>query len=757
MAVGFVLLAGCSGDGDAASTTTASTTTSSVAEPVPDDGFRWWNDRVFYEIFVRSFKDSDGDGIGDFAGLTASLDYLNDGDPATTDDLGITGIWLMPVFPSPSYHGYDVTDYRSVNPDYGSMADFEAFLEAAHARGIAVIIDLVLNHTSSEHPWFTASQAGDPTYRDWYIWSDTDPATTGPWGQDVWHEGGNGYYFGLFWEGMPDLNLENDAVTAELHDVARFWLEDVGVDGFRLDAARHLIEEGDVMADTPSTVRWLETFTEYVHGVAPDAMVLGEVWSPTLDVAGYVPDALDLAFEFALSDAGGNAAAHGDAAVLEAAAERVRGAYPDDQYATFLSNHDMDRVMSSVGGDVSLAKTAAVWLLTSPGVPFVYYGEEVGLEGTKPDERIRTPMPWTGDPPGVGFSSGEPWEPVDSGFAVHNVAGEDADPASLLNLYRELIHLRNDSSALRRGSTIDVETGTSTVLAYLRSDGDDHVLVIGNLGADAAALSLDLAEGPLQGMRGVLTIVGPGAVAPAVTDRGGFLDYHPVDSLPGHGSLVLRFTADEQPPPPSTTTTTSPSAAATEEDAAVAVDFLTAASGWEGMVAPGFLLRAADQTLGWDDEIGEEAVADWNGDGRYTVADLFAGQAASTRVFRQQALPDCVPAGTSISCSVAMDDLFYRLAGVAPPPEEFRIKVADGLVAEFETIVPEPSPDREAAGQAWVEQFLPFEQWVSAIYPDRYGDLFTGSCCAGDATNLIFTPDNVDAWEALLTEWAPAG
>ncbi|MBN1965655.1 MAG: alpha-amylase, partial [Anaerolineae bacterium] len=176
-----------------------------VAEALP-----WWNDRVFYEVFVRSFYDSDGDGIGDLRGLIERLDYLNDGDPATTDDLGITGIWLMPIAQSPSYHGYDVTDYYTIEEDYGTNADFLELMGAAHARGIVVIVDLVMNHTSSEHPWFVASAAGDPAYTDWYLWRDDNPGYVSPWGSPTWHLADNGrYYFGLFWSGMPDLNYMN--------------------------------------------------------------------------------------------------------------------------------------------------------------------------------------------------------------------------------------------------------------------------------------------------------------------------------------------------------------------------------------------------------------------------------------------------------------------------------------------------------------------------------------------------------------------
>ena len=204
-------------------------------------------------MFVRSFADSDGDGIGDLRGLTDRLDYLNDGDPATTGDLGVTGIWLMPIAESPSYHGYDVVDYEQIEADYGTAEDFKALMAAAEERGIAVIVDLVLNHTSIDHPWFKDSRTPGSEHDEWYVWSDPAPAVAGPGGRPVWHQDGDRAYYGYFWEGMPDLNVANPAVTAALDEVARFWLEEMGVDGFRLDAARHLIEDGAQLDNTPAT------------------------------------------------------------------------------------------------------------------------------------------------------------------------------------------------------------------------------------------------------------------------------------------------------------------------------------------------------------------------------------------------------------------------------------------------------------------------------------------------------------------------
>jgi glycosidase len=230
--------------------TVVPTPTPTPYDPMPQgsQGYPWWNDTVFYEVFLRSFYDSNGDGIGDINGLIEKLDYLNDGDPKTKTDLGITGIWLMPIFPSPSYHGYDVKDYYEINPDYGTMEDFNRLLEEAHLRGIRIVIDFVINHTSTEHPWFIEARKGeDSLYRNLYIWSEQKPDYLGPWGQPVWHANyDQTYYYGVFWSGMPDLNFENQEVTNEINRIAAFWLEDIGVDGFRVDGARHLIEDGDI-------------------------------------------------------------------------------------------------------------------------------------------------------------------------------------------------------------------------------------------------------------------------------------------------------------------------------------------------------------------------------------------------------------------------------------------------------------------------------------------------------------------------------
>lgn len=440
---------------------------------------RWWDDRTFYEVFVRSFQDSDGDGAGDLRGLIDRLDELNDGNPGTTADLGVTGLWLMPIFPSPSYHGYDVTDYRSVNPDYGTTEDLRALLAAAHQRGIAVILDLPLNHTSTEHPWFQASRSGQGQYADWYVWRDGTSDETGPWGQQVWHPDGNRSYLGVFWEGMPDLDLRSEAVTAELEDVARQWLE-LGVDGFRLDGAQHLVEQDGEYANTQANKDWLTGFNAAVKQVDPDALLVGEIWAPSMTSASYVPGQVDLAFDFTTADAASSGAASGLMDSLLDSTETNLTNYPDWQVGVFTDNHDRDRLASLAADDPDRLRMIATWLLTQPGTPFLYYGQEIGLPGQKPDEQIRTPLPWTGRDPAGDFTSGQPWQPLADGWQARNVAAQSADPRSLLSHYRRLLAARAATPALRTGSFTRLDVSASDGFAYLRTLDGQRALVVGN-------------------------------------------------------------------------------------------------------------------------------------------------------------------------------------------------------------------------------------------------------------------------------------
>ena len=531
-------------------TTAPSPTPPPTATPDPfvrgTNGYPWWNDATFYEIFVRSFKDSDGDGIGDLNGVVEKLDYLNDGDPTTTDDLGVTGIWLMPIFESPSYHGYDVTDYYKVNPDYGTNEDLQRLIAEAHKRGIRVIIGLPLNHTSTQHPWFVESASSpDSAKRDWYIWRDENPGYRGPWGQKVWHREGDAWYYAVFWDQMPDLNYENPEVTAEMMNVVTFWQNEMGVDGFRLDGAKHLIENGEAQENTTQTRQWLQEFYKTYKGNDPDAFTVAEIWSPTSIVARYVKDQdeVDVAFEFDLSEAILNSVQGGYRNQVSDQMDRVERAYPPLQYATFIANHDMDRAMSQLEQNEGKAKAAASLQLTLPGVPFIYYGEEIGMTGVKPDENIRRPMQWDSESTKVGFSDGRPWRAVSPDYQTRSVALQEDNPDSLLNHYRRLIQLRNEHEALRVGDWLEVLTGNGRVYAALRHSDNETILVLINLSSkeqDDYALSLE--EGPLTGAIAPILLMGEGDIAaPEPNPSGGFDEYKPLPVLPPFSATIIQL------------------------------------------------------------------------------------------------------------------------------------------------------------------------------------------------------------------------
>jgi glycosidase len=293
------------------------------------------------------------------------------------------------------------------------------------------------------------------------------------------------YYFGLFWSGMPDLNYENPAVLDEMKRVARFWLDSLHVDGFRLDAVRHLVEAGDQVSNTPGTHAVLRDFGQYLRSIAPQSYTIGEVWDNTDVILTYYPDQLDAYFAFPISEALIEAVKTGKTGGLLPTVEQFQRAEPAWRWAPFQRNHDQTRTMTALGDDTAGAKLAATILLTLPGVPFVYYGEEIGMTGDKPDERLRTPMQWSRT--SSGFTTGTPWEAMQPDSLVHNVGVEDSAPNSLLKLYRWLIRLRAGDDALRDGELTPVETGNESVLAYLRGSGSSQVLVIANLSAKPAA------------------------------------------------------------------------------------------------------------------------------------------------------------------------------------------------------------------------------------------------------------------------------
>jgi len=505
----------------------------------------WTHGAVCYEVFVRSFYDSDGDGIGDLNGLIAKLDYINDGNPASKRDLGASCIWLMPIAQSPSYHGYDVSDYYRVAPAYGSNDDFKHLVAEAHQRGIKVLVDMVLNHTSSEHPYFQAALRDTTSpYRAWYRISPT-PLGKGPWGEEVWHRSPvrDEYYYGVFWSGMPDLNYDTPAVRDEANKIATFWLRDMGVDGFRLDAVPYLVEEGSCLAGCRGTHTFLREYAAHIRAVKPDAYTVGEAWGSIDAMLPYYPDQLTSYFGFELADSLLSSVRTGAAAGLLGGFLRLQDTLPAHRWSPFLSNHDQTRVMTALGGDVERAKVAATLLLTLPGLPFLYYGEEIGMTGDKPDPRIRTPMQWS-PRPGVGFTTGTPWEPPQPDSLTTTVATEDRDPGSLLNLYRRLIHLRKRHDALATGRLMPLTAGDPHVTAYLRRASDRAVLVVANLGeAPASGVTLRSAAGALPAgtYRTRNLLAGPNGATLRVDSAGAVVSYAPTPTIAPRQCLVLEL------------------------------------------------------------------------------------------------------------------------------------------------------------------------------------------------------------------------
>jgi len=490
------LLAGTIGDGGQQPRTLRRV----VPRAAPNWNNDWSKGAVFYEVFVRSFADSNGDGTGDLKGLIGKLDYLNTGDPGTANDLKVDAIWLMPIFKSPSYHGYDTTDYETINPDYGTNDDFATLCQEAHRRGIKVIIDLVVNHTGSDHPWFVdAVSSPTAAKRSWYVWNPTDLGWRQPWnlytGSDTWHQNlkDGQWFYGVFSAGMPDLNFRNLEVRTEIKRLAGLWLSR-GADGFRLDAARHLVENGAglLQVDQPETHAFWREFSSSVRSVKPEGTLVGEVWTDTPIIATYygntaaVPggDELPMTFDFPLAAAIVQGVNGQDATVIGSKLAEVQSTYPQGATdAPFLTNHDQIRLATQLGGDTVKLRNAAAILLTLPGSPFLYYGEEVGLlnGSSDSDDRLkRTPMPWDASP-GGGFTTGAPWFPFSPGRDTANVASETGDPSSLLSRYRQLIRARRSSAVLRTGGIQILASGSSQVLAFLRTTPDEQVLVVHNL------------------------------------------------------------------------------------------------------------------------------------------------------------------------------------------------------------------------------------------------------------------------------------
>lgn len=465
-----------------------------------DDSFR-----TSYEVFVYSFADSDGDGIGDLKGLTEKLDYINDGDDSTTDDLGCTEIWTMPIFPSPTYHKYDTTDYEAIDPSYGTLDDFDALVSACHERDMRLILDLAVNHTSNEHPWFkqtvqylntlSAGQDPDPAacpYVNYYNFS-RDP-------QDGYEKlpGLGWYYEARFWSGMPDLNLDNPAVREEIRGILKFWL-DRGVDGFRLDAVTSYYTE-----DTEKNIEFLSWLNETAKEINPDAYLVGECWEGQSTYAKYYASGIDSFFDFDFAGQEGIIASvvnqrKGALYFAKALAdeEALYSSYnPSYVNAPFYTNHDMARSAGYYAyDDGTKTKFAEGLNLLQTGNAFIYYGEELGMKGSGKDENKRAAMYWSSDSDYKGLCKG----PADIDSFEMKYDPEDqqtSDPDSILSYVREAVRIRNTYPAIARGETAVVDAlSDENAAAFTRTVADgscDPVLIL--LNTSEKPVTIDLSK-----------------------------------------------------------------------------------------------------------------------------------------------------------------------------------------------------------------------------------------------------------------------
>ncbi len=430
----------------------------------------WFRDTVLYEIFPRSYYDSNGDGIGDLKGITAKLDYIQ--------NLGVGALWLTPIFASPSYHGYDTTDYYKINPDFGTEDDLRELVREAHKRNIRVLLDYVVAHTSNEHPFFKDA-FGNPNspYADWYRWTNKEHTTYESFASN---------------DIMPTLNHDNPAVEKYLIDVAKYWMQ-TGIDGYRCD----------YVLNVPHPF-WKKLRAE-LKAAYPEALLLAEAWTNALGIKPYYNGEFDATFDFPVyGDIEGNQDKVGDSVLLGTRAlGGIEGSLraeqilfpPGAERVEFITNHDTNRAMSEAQGDAARAKLGALLLLTLPNTPMIYYGEEIGMSGVKgeDDKPRREPMDWYAAETGAGMTSW--YKPADRNNKPNDgisVEEEQGKPGSLLEYYRAVVALRKENPVLRSGVWEPVATDNAKTYAYLRANEQSRWLVVLNFGQDPAQLALDV-------------------------------------------------------------------------------------------------------------------------------------------------------------------------------------------------------------------------------------------------------------------------
>jgi maltose alpha-D-glucosyltransferase/alpha-amylase len=503
----------------------------------------WYKDAVFYEVYVRAFRDSKGDGHGDLLGLIEKLDYIK--------DLGVDCIWLLPIYPSPlNDDGYDIADFYGVHPDYGVIDDFKKLVAEAHARDIRVIADLVLNHTSDQHPWFQAARENrESPYRDYYVWSDTNKkyadtriifTDTEPsnWS---WDEAAGQFYWHRFFSSQPDLNYDNPAVREEMKKVARFWLE-MGIDGFRADAVPYLIEREDTSNENlPETHAYLKEFRAFIDENYPGKVLLCEANMWPEDVRPYFgdpsqPDGVEfhMGFHFPIMPRIFMALKKGDVRDMIGILARTPPIPDECQWCTFLRNHDeltlemvteeerqwmweqyapdprmklnlgiRRRLAPLLDNDRRKIEVANSMLFTLTGSPIIYYGDEIGMgDNIWLDDRngVRTPMQWNSDP-SSGFSNTLPdrfYAPVIDESPYHpdnvNVESQQANPNSLFNSIKKMIAVRKQHQSFGRGNFRWLDTGTTSVAAYFREYENERILIINNLSNQIQAIAIRISH-----------------------------------------------------------------------------------------------------------------------------------------------------------------------------------------------------------------------------------------------------------------------
>ena len=486
---------------------------------VPDDNYR-----TYYEVFLYSFCDSDGDGIGDINGLISKLDYINDGDPNTDTDLGFNGIWLMPIMPSTTYHKYDVVDYYDIDKEYGTLDDFKRLIEECNKRGIKLIIDFVMNHSSTQNLWFQEAgkyleslpkdkepDISECPYVEYYNFVKGDP------GSNTYSRVYNSdwYYECMFWDQMPDLNLACEPLRRELEKIVDFWL-DLGVGGFRLDAAKEYYS-----GSNEKNIDVLTWFADYVKGKDPDAYIVAEVWDSYRTYTQYYKSGIDSCFNFAFAKEDGKitkvlrnntsntAKSFGEAMIT--IQDEIKKNNEQGIDAPFLSNHDTTRAANFLTSDVTKIKMAAGMSLLMGGSAFVYYGEEIGMRGSGRDENKRAPMYWT-DEASPDMCNG----PIDMENVEHKFGSlEDQmeDPLSIYNYYKMAVRLRNENPEIARGTVSYMnEITDESVCAVEKSYENSSLYILYNITDQEKTVAIDRGSYPYEGIRGYLSTNGETAV-----------------------------------------------------------------------------------------------------------------------------------------------------------------------------------------------------------------------------------------------------